>query len=103
MTSTLIYLQEEKVREKTYGKQKVYLINQAGLPESTTDELKAMDALIESKEKNLRVLEVRLKEAQAELRAVNAQMPTVDAEALLDQVSVATTIWRRRSNLFKIN
>jgi len=79
--------QEEKVREKTYGKQKVYLINQTGIPEASPEELKKMDAEIEEKERRLKEIESNVKAMQSELKALNSSMSTDEARALVHKVS----------------
>ncbi|OXA51232.1 homologous-pairing protein 2 homolog [Folsomia candida] len=70
-------VQDEQVREKTYGKQKVYVISQSILGDTfSADEIKAMDKRIEEKETAIKGLDAQMKESQAELRHINSSMTT---------------------------
>jgi len=80
-------VEDERVREKTYGKQKVYVISQANLPAAAPEELRQMDTTIEQKEKLVKEKEVKLKEVQTELKALNNSMSTEEAQALAAELA----------------
>ncbi|CAG7824617.1 unnamed protein product [Allacma fusca] len=80
-------VQDGKIQEKVYGKQKVYLVDQSLFKEESPVELQAMDVKIEELEKSVKVSEVGFKEAQAQLKELSSSLTMEEA---LDQVSGLT-------------
>ncbi len=76
------------MREKTYGKQKVYLIDQSGLSEATPEELRAMDIKVEELEKAIKEGEAGCKHAQSELKDLTSSLTTEEAKAQAEAVRV---------------
>ncbi|ODM99011.1 Homologous-pairing protein 2 [Orchesella cincta] len=83
-------VQNNDVREKTYGKQKVYLVDQSKLSDAGADELKQMDEKVDSLEKLCKQNQEAVKEAQAQLKMVTSSMTTDEARALVTKLTTET-------------
>ncbi|CAL8081035.1 unnamed protein product [Orchesella dallaii] len=83
-------VQNGDVREKTYGKQKVYLVDQSKLSDASPDDLKQMDEKVESLEKLCKQNQDAVKEAQSELKMVSSSMTTDEARALVTKLTKET-------------
>ena len=79
-------MQAGKVREKTYGKQKVYLVDQSNFKEASSDELKNMEKQIEDTEKAVKSTEQSLKEYQMQLKELTSSLTTEEARQQVAEV-----------------
>ncbi|XP_013393647.1 homologous-pairing protein 2 homolog, partial [Lingula anatina] len=75
--------QEGKIKEKTYGKQKVYLPDQSQYPTCDETELKAMDLKIAQMTEELKVLQEETRKMENELRGLNSSLSTDEAKKQL--------------------
>lgn len=88
VTKALETLAEEgKVKEKTYGKQKVYVADQSHFPTVDDAELKAMDTKIAAKAHNLRVSEEKQKRLETVLRDLSSSLTTEEAHKQLTELT----------------
>lgn len=76
----LPWFQEGSVREKTYGKQKVYVFNQDQFPPLDETQLQEMDRQVAELTTSLREKERQLSEAEAQLRTLTATPTTQEAQ-----------------------
>ncbi len=76
-----------KVREKVYGKQKVYTVDQTQFPAATSDEIRTMDENVEQLEKLCKQNQDEVHQLNTQLKLVNSSMTTEDARALVENVS----------------
>lgn len=91
MTRALLQLvSDDKVKEKTYGKQKVYYINQNVFNDLETDCLQSMDAKISELSNTLNSLQKQIKMSEAVLEDLTKSLPTEKVEAEL--IAVKTEI-----------
>ena len=74
------------MREKTYGKQKVYLVDQSNFKEASSDELKNMEKQIEDTEKAVKSTEQTLKEFQMQLKDLSSSLTTEQARQQVSEV-----------------
>lgn len=65
-----------KIKEKTYGKQKVYVADQSKLPAMDDGQLKEMDLKIGQLTESLQSKQASLKTAELELQAIGVTMTT---------------------------
>lgn len=73
-----------------YGKQKVYTVDQTQFPESTSDELRAMDENVEQLEKLCKQNQDEVQQLNNQLKLVNSSMTTEEARALVAKVLLLT-------------
>jgi len=93
-------VQEEKVREKVYGKQKIYFVNQKDLGESSPQELKTMDSSIEQMEKASQEAEHTIKVRAMQLRDILSKLVTADASQKLElEESILLNLTAKQLNL----
>eukprot|EP00118_Oscarella_pearsei_P004540 m.19618 g.19618 ORF g.19618 m.19618 type:complete len:213 (+) comp27872_c0_seq3:80-718(+) len=69
------------IREKVYGKQKVYVANQSDFPSVDESELKEMDVKVGQLTGELKSLQSECKMQETELKALDGSMTTEAAEA----------------------
>ncbi|NWR63375.1 HOP2 protein, partial [Bucorvus abyssinicus] len=68
--------QQGRVREKTYGKQKIYFADQEQLPAASDAELRGLDEEIAALATNVQVLQQNCRQMEAELKDLNSSMTT---------------------------
>uniref|UniRef100_T1J701 Homologous-pairing protein 2 homolog n=1 Tax=Strigamia maritima TaxID=126957 RepID=T1J701_STRMM len=78
---------EGKVREKTYGKQKVYVIDQKMFPIADEKELKAMDLKISELTQLLKTSQDRLKTLEIKYASLNSELSMTEIEKQLEKYS----------------
>jgi len=83
----ILPLQDGGITEKSYGKQKIYFIDQSSLTAANPDEIKAMDFQIEEAEKRMKELDKALKEIQSESRKTADSLSTTDLLKAVEDVS----------------
>ncbi|XP_033639241.1 homologous-pairing protein 2 homolog [Asterias rubens] len=76
-----------KIKEKIYGKQKVYFADQSQFPAVDESELKSMDAEINDLTGKLQMSQSTCKQQENELRKIDSSMSTEDAKQRLEQVN----------------
>ncbi|NXE02105.1 HOP2 protein, partial [Chaetorhynchus papuensis] len=68
--------QQGRVREKTYGKQKIYFADQEQLPAASDAELRGLDGEIAARSEQLQALQQSCRHMEAELKDLNSSMTT---------------------------
>ncbi|XP_015905511.2 homologous-pairing protein 2 homolog [Parasteatoda tepidariorum] len=76
---------EGKIREKMYGKQKIYFVDQKEFSEFENVDLKKMDSDIIQLTNTLNELQQQLKAAESSLNGLNKSMTTETAELKLNE------------------
>ncbi|KAK2174634.1 hypothetical protein NP493_787g01004 [Ridgeia piscesae] len=79
--------EEGKVKEKTYGKQKVYVADQSHFPTVDDAKLKEMDTKIAAMTQKLRGCEERQKRLETELRDLSSSLTTEEARKQLTELT----------------
>ncbi|KAI0231510.1 Homologous-pairing-like protein 2 [Lamellibrachia satsuma] len=79
--------EQGKVKEKTYGKQKVYVADQSHFPTVDDAELKTMDAKIAKLTQKLRVTDDKHKRLETELRDLSSSLTTTEARKQLTELT----------------
>ncbi|XP_072212726.1 homologous-pairing protein 2 homolog [Excalfactoria chinensis] len=78
--------QQGLVREKAYGKQKVYFADQERLPAAGDAELRALDADIAARSAELQALLRGCRQLEAELKELNGTMTTADTAREVEEL-----------------
>ncbi|XP_005531531.1 PREDICTED: homologous-pairing protein 2 homolog [Pseudopodoces humilis] len=68
--------QQGRVREKAYGKQKIYFADQEQLPAASDAELRGLDGEIAARSAQLQALQQSCRHMEAELKDLNSSMTT---------------------------
>ncbi|NWY34640.1 HOP2 protein, partial [Pheucticus melanocephalus] len=68
--------QQGRVREKVYGKQKIYFADQEQLPAASDAELRGLDGEIAARSGQLQALQQSCRHMEAELKDLNSSMTT---------------------------
>ncbi|XP_032058610.1 homologous-pairing protein 2 homolog isoform X2 [Aythya fuligula] len=68
--------QQGRIREKVYGKQKVYFADQEQLPAASDEELRGLDGEIAALSAQLQALQQGCRQMEAELRELSGSMTT---------------------------
>ncbi|XP_056367870.1 homologous-pairing protein 2 homolog [Oenanthe melanoleuca] len=68
--------QQGRVREKTYGKQKIYFADQEQLPAASDAELRGLDGEIAARSAQLQALQQSCRQMEAELKDLSSSMTT---------------------------
>ncbi|XP_050183710.1 homologous-pairing protein 2 homolog [Myiozetetes cayanensis] len=68
--------QQGRIREKAYGKQKIYFADQEQLPAASDAELRGLDGEIAARSAQLQALQQSCRHMEAELRDLNGSMTT---------------------------
>ncbi|KAM9215188.1 homologous-pairing protein 2 homolog [Leptosomus discolor] len=68
--------QQGRVREKAYGKQKIYFADQAQLPAASDAELRGLDEEIAALSTKVQALQQSCRQMEAELKDLNSSMTT---------------------------
>ncbi|KAL4221911.1 PSMC3 interacting protein [Mactra antiquata] len=72
-----------KIREKVYGKQKVYVADQSQFPEVDDSEIKSMDTNIGDLTKTLQINMDEIRQLESELKVLNSCLTTEEAQKQL--------------------
>ncbi|XP_046548943.1 homologous-pairing protein 2 homolog [Haliotis rubra] len=75
-----------KIREKAYGKQKVYVADQSNFPDVDDAELKSMDAKIVELTESVQQVQDRVRKLESELKTLNNAMSTDDAKMETERI-----------------
>ncbi|GAB6032293.1 PSMC3 interacting protein [Chamberlinius hualienensis] len=91
-----VLVNQKKICEKSYGKQKVYVINQELLTAVSDVELKSMDTKILELNADLNDKTRSLKDAEMELNRLNSSLVTSEAQTLMDEIETELTSLNNR-------
>ncbi|KAF8788300.1 Homologous-pairing protein 2 like protein [Argiope bruennichi] len=83
MKTLELLVTEGKVIEKTYGKQKIYFVNQNEFPNSDNADLHKMDAEINNLTHTLNEIQQQIKNTENELNTLDKSLTTEEAESEL--------------------
>lgn len=90
--------QDEKILEKTYGKQKVYcIIQEPETPSSQYDDIQNMDRQIEKFQETLTSTESKIKACESELKMLNSSLTT--EQAIEEKQKLTKNVERLKSKL----
>ncbi|RLN90611.1 hypothetical protein BBJ28_00004178 [Nothophytophthora sp. Chile5] len=78
---------KEELVSKTYGKAKIYYLNQNKLPLPSEEERVALEEQIKTATADCGALEQQLKSSEATLASINAQISDADLDATLKQLN----------------
>ncbi|NXN99395.1 HOP2 protein, partial [Rhinopomastus cyanomelas] len=70
--------QQGRIREKTYGKQKIYFADQEQLPAASDAELHGLDGQIAELSAKVQLLQQSCRQMEAELKELNSSMTTAE-------------------------
>ncbi|XP_070566002.1 homologous-pairing protein 2 homolog [Ptychodera flava] len=90
-----------KIKEKVYGKQKVYAPDQSQFPTVDEKELKSMEEKIRQLNGKLQQSQSDCRKYDSELHALNSAMTTEEAKTKLAQVSKECTQYQERIDKLK--
>ncbi|KAK2717106.1 homologous-pairing protein 2 homolog [Artemia franciscana] len=82
-----VLVMEKKLKEKTYGKQKVYCVDQNLFPEIDEKELAQMDAEIAKLTEEIKKEELESKKVDQQLKELNSTLTTQEAKKSLNEIS----------------
>ncbi|XP_053944708.1 homologous-pairing protein 2 homolog isoform X1 [Cuculus canorus] len=78
--------QQGHIREKTYGKQKIYFANQEELPAASEAELRSLDGEITTRAAAVQALQQKCRQLEAELKDLNSSMTTTEMARELEEL-----------------
>ncbi|XP_068118783.1 homologous-pairing protein 2 homolog isoform X2 [Hyperolius riggenbachi] len=70
--------QQEKIKEKVYGKQKIYFADQEQFPTISDPELKQLDAQVSELNSQVQSAQLSCQQLETELKELNSSMTTED-------------------------
>ncbi|XP_041366330.1 homologous-pairing protein 2 homolog [Gigantopelta aegis] len=79
--------EEGKIREKVYGKQKVYVADQSQFPDVNDEKLKAMDLTISKLTDDLQNEQTEMKKLESELKVLNSSITTKEAQNQIEELT----------------
>ncbi|EDV27229.1 homologous-pairing protein 2-like protein [Trichoplax sp. H2] len=85
--AVLDLVEEKKLIEKTYGKQKVYVINQASMETVSNDEINEMDKNIANLQNELKTLQSFCGSVESEIKVLGNTLSTEDAIKTSDELT----------------
>ncbi|XP_005102347.1 homologous-pairing protein 2 homolog [Aplysia californica] len=92
---------EGKIKEKVYGKQKVYVIDQTQFPDVDESEIKSMDDKISQLNGKFQLRSEEVRKLESELRAFNGMLSTESARAELSKLYSELEQLKVKLNKFK--
>ncbi|RVE69769.1 hypothetical protein OJAV_G00081050 [Oryzias javanicus] len=92
---------EGKIKEKTYGKQKIYFADQSQFKDVNDADLKAMDAEISALGAEVQTLTQSCRELDAELKELNSSLTTEEMAAEIQQLKAECSGYRERLQKIK--
>ncbi|KAK2522339.1 Psmc3ip [Columba livia] len=78
--------QQGRVREKTYGKQKIYFADQEQLPAASDAELRALDEAIAALSAKVQAAQQSCRHMEAELKELNGSMTTPEVAREIEEL-----------------
>ncbi|XP_070704758.1 homologous-pairing protein 2 homolog isoform X2 [Pempheris klunzingeri] len=92
---------EGKIKEKTYGKQKIYFADQAQFKDVSDADLKAMDCQISELGADVQALTQSCRQMDAELKELSGSLTTEDMVAEIQQLKAECSGYRERLEKIK--
>ncbi|XP_013878907.1 homologous-pairing protein 2 homolog isoform X2 [Austrofundulus limnaeus] len=92
---------EGKIKEKTYGKQKIYFANQDQFKDVNDSDLKAMDGQISELGAELQSLTQSCRQLDAELKELNSSLTTEDMVAEIKELKAENSGYKARLEKIK--
>ncbi|XP_038836372.1 homologous-pairing protein 2 homolog isoform X2 [Salvelinus namaycush] len=92
---------EGKIKEKTYGKQKIYFADQAQFAEVSEADLKAIDSRISDLSTQVQAISQGCRQLDAELKELNSSLTTEEMMSEIQELEEGCSGYRER--LEKIN
>lgn len=93
--------QSGQIKEKVYGKQKVYVADQGQFPDVDDGEIRDMDARISELSAQCKEKDEEVRRLDAELRGLNSSISTEDAILQLKQLTEECEACSRKLNTLK--
>ncbi|KAF7225753.1 homologous-pairing protein 2 homolog [Nothobranchius furzeri] len=93
--------QEGKIKEKIYGKQKIYFADQNQFKDVKDDDLKAMDGQISELGAELQSLTQSCRQLDAELKGLNSSLTTEEMVAEIKELKAECSGYRARVEKIK--
>ncbi|NXX99620.1 HOP2 protein, partial [Centropus bengalensis] len=93
--------QQGRIREKAYGKQKIYFANQEQLPAASEAELRGLDGEITTRAAAVQALQQSCRQLEAELRDLNNSMTTTEMARELEELRKECTSYTDRLERIK--
>ncbi|MCL4128774.1 UNVERIFIED_CONTAM: hypothetical protein GTU68_029210 [Idotea baltica] len=81
-------VEKGSIKEKTYGKQKVYVVNQDEFPPLDEAKLREMDFRIKELTEELQLKAKELAEVETKLKTLGASLTTEEAESQIKQIEM---------------
>ncbi|KAK6311618.1 hypothetical protein J4Q44_G00172820 [Coregonus suidteri] len=93
--------QEGKIKEKTYGKQKIYFADQAQFAELSEADLKAMDSHISDLSTQVEAVSQGCRQLDAELKELNSSLTTEEMMSEIQELKAECSGYRERLEKIK--
>ncbi|XP_041718839.1 homologous-pairing protein 2 homolog [Coregonus clupeaformis] len=93
--------QEGKIKEKTYGKQKIYFADQAQFAEVSEADLKAMDSHISDLSTQVEAVSQGCRQLDAELKELNSSLTTEEMMSEIQELKAECSGYRERLEKIK--
>ncbi|XP_041633680.1 homologous-pairing protein 2 homolog [Cheilinus undulatus] len=92
---------EGKIKEKTYGKQKIYFADQAQFKDVNDADLKAMDSQISELSADVQSLTQTCRQLDTELKELNSSLTTEEIQSEIQELKVECSGYRARLEKIK--
>ncbi|XP_051570926.1 homologous-pairing protein 2 homolog [Myxocyprinus asiaticus] len=93
--------QEGKIREKVYGKQKIYFADQSQFADVSDAELKEMDSRITEINTQVQTISQSSRQLDTELKELNSSLTTAEMKAQIRELQAECSGYRERLNKIK--
>ncbi|XP_051988099.1 homologous-pairing protein 2 homolog [Xyrauchen texanus] len=93
--------QEGKIREKVYGKQKIYFADQSQFANVSDAELKEMDSHITEINTQVQTISQSCRQLDTELKELNSSLTTAEMKAQIRELQADCSVYRERLNKIK--
>ncbi|XP_046893788.1 homologous-pairing protein 2 homolog [Hypomesus transpacificus] len=93
--------QEGKIKEKIYGKQKIYFADQAQFTEVSETDLKAMDSQVSELSTKVQAVTQDCRQLETELKQLNSSLTTADMMSEIQQLKAECSGYRERLEKIK--
>ncbi|NWV02101.1 HOP2 protein, partial [Upupa epops] len=93
--------QQGRIREKSYGKQKIYFADQEQLPTATDAELRGLDGQITELSAKVQALQQSCRLMEAELKELNSSMTTPEMAREIEELRKDCASYREKLERIK--
>ncbi|XP_062388257.1 homologous-pairing protein 2 homolog [Sardina pilchardus] len=93
--------QEGKIREKTYGKQKIYFADQAQFTDVSDSDLKTMDTRISELSSQVQEVTQSCRQLESELRELNSSLTSEEMTSEIQELKPECASYRERLQKIK--